>query len=211
MFYRVIDILKYFPFKMMINADIMALSLLTALVFGMILTIYGAIKVQNCNYTSVEILKKQLLKTKKLLLLFFVIYIAKIALDIVMMKSICNSLEIQIDTAPQSADVYNKESNDPHIILVYKNSTTLYGEGYSKYIKQKTDLPSNDTEDSEEYVKLNYRSAQLSISNLAYFYKKDKILVLKIDLIKEHMQSTIIGVYVMVLIFNAVGFVSFCI
>jgi hypothetical protein len=201
----------------------LGVTILISSLIGLGLVLQGATGIRGCDNPNLRQAKKHISRTKKCFIFFGVIYVIKVFVDIGLVADIGESLEMQMHKVPKLVEEHNKYNNNPHIVLVYKNGTTLFaennqalhnfdkyskppskekfGRGEFKYEQGHWDNPRNPHRG--DYYKYE-------IGEVVYFDSRTNTLTILIDKIQGHVKEIIIGIYLAVTVLNVLVFVAIC-
>lgn len=123
---KTFEVMAELPFDLKVNDGMLSASLLVATLVGMALIYQGSTGVRTCDNPTLHLAKRHASRAKRALMVFAVLFLVKIFVDIGFIADFSDSIESQMDKVPKLVEEHNKGSNDPHIVLLYRNGTALF-------------------------------------------------------------------------------------
>eukprot|EP00826_Nyctotherus_ovalis_P056942 TRINITY_DN7771_c0_g1_i8.p1 TRINITY_DN7771_c0_g1~~TRINITY_DN7771_c0_g1_i8.p1 ORF type:complete len:191 (-),score=41.34 TRINITY_DN7771_c0_g1_i8:115-687(-) len=114
------------PFDLRLNDGMLCASLLITTLVGMALVYQGSTGIRACDNPTLHLAKRHASRAKRALMVFAVLFLVKIFVDIGFIADFGDSIESQMDKVPKLVEEHNRVKNDPHIVLLYRNGTTLF-------------------------------------------------------------------------------------
>lgn len=209
-------------------------SILISSLFGLGLILQGATGVKSCDNPTLRQSKKHISRAKKCFVFFAVIYVIKVFVDIGLVADVGDSLEAQMHKVPKLVDEHNKRSNDPHIVLLYKNGTKLFNEKEQALANslQNQDFPCpKELKGLPDRSKARTRNMhwkgpprgknhrgphkkgsylKYHIGDIIHFDSRTNILTIKIDKIQGHIRKIAITLYLCAVAVQVLLFVAIC-
>lgn len=85
--------------------------------------------------------ERRMRRAKRFMIFFIFLYIGKVLIDISIVSGIGEKLEVNIDKFPEIAKKHNIETKIPHIVLIYKNGTSMFAVQKAKQPQNMRQLP----------------------------------------------------------------------
>jgi len=144
--------------------------------------------------------------------------------DIGLIVELGESLEMQMHKVPKLVEMHNTYNNNPHIVLIYENGTSLFAkddqtpQDFFDYLKpppSKENLAGPQYPYEPKYWQKQKKSHKESyykyeIGEVIHFDSRTNTLTILIDRIQGHIKEIIITIYMVATVLNVLVFMGIC-
>ncbi len=120
------DLLHHLPIKLDVSENLLCAEALVSTLIGIGLLAQGISGLKSYNHHSVSRAERHLLRAKRCLAFFALVYLIKIVVDVELTSSIGNAFEDELDKLAPIVGEHNRLKNTMHITILYENGTALF-------------------------------------------------------------------------------------